>query len=231
MRRAVLTAAILIMTAALPLCAQRGGFRMGPRAGGAIAIRPHGAVGLRSGFGFRRGFAFGHNPRGRVFINRRPFFGHRRFFRQSFFPFGAFPLYPLGFDDSLSYASQPAYVEPDTRLMSEVYRLQAEVDQLRQEQALRQEREQEQYASAAPVNAPRPAPEPRAAAEAPATILVYRDGRKAEIRNYAVVGETLWLLSEQRAQKIPLAELDLAATRKANEERGMEFAVPSNRAR
>jgi hypothetical protein len=60
----------------------------------------------------------------------------------------------------------------------------------------------------------------------PLTELVYHDGRRAEVRNYAVVGQTLWVFSEQRAQKISLSDLDLTATQKANAERGVDFTLP-----
>jgi hypothetical protein len=46
-----------------------------------------------------------------------------------------------------------------------------------------------------------------------ATVLVFR-------------GQTLWIFSPQRTEKIPLAELDLAASAKANEDRGVEFRAP-----
>ena len=58
------------------------------------------------------------------------------------------------------------------------------------------------------------------------TVLVFRDQRKQEVQNYAIVGQTLWIFSPQRTEKIPLAEIDLAASAKANEDRGVEFRVP-----
>jgi hypothetical protein len=58
------------------------------------------------------------------------------------------------------------------------------------------------------------------------TVLVFRDQRKQEIRNYAIVGETLWCFTPQRTQKIPLSELDLDATVKENDDRGLTFRVP-----
>ena len=54
----------------------------------------------------------------------------------------------------------------------------------------------------------------------------FRDQRKEEVQNYAIVGQTLWIFSPQRTEKIPLADIDLAATAKANEDRGVEFRVP-----
>lgn len=59
------------------------------------------------------------------------------------------------------------------------------------------------------------------------TTLIYRDGHKAELRNYAIVGSNLIDLSKgQVLKKIPLASLDLDATRKENEDNGVDFRVP-----
>jgi len=52
-------------------------------------------------------------------------------------------------------------------------------------------------------------------------MLVFRDQHKLEVRNYAIVGQTLWSFGGQRTEKIPLSDLDLPATQKANEERGV----------
>jgi len=70
-----------------------------------------------------------------------------------------------------------------------------------------------------------PSNDPQEAA-VPATVLVFRDQHKTEVRNYAIVGQTLWSFGP-RTQKIPLTDLDLAATTKANDERGLSFRVPS----
>jgi len=61
---------------------------------------------------------------------------------------------------------------------------------------------------------------------APATILVFRDQHKQEIHNYAIVGLTLWTFDPQHSQRIPLSDLDLAATAQANDDRGVEFRLP-----
>jgi hypothetical protein len=58
------------------------------------------------------------------------------------------------------------------------------------------------------------------------TVLVYRDGRSMEVQNYAIIGETLWVLDEKVATKIPLSELDLDATQKENRSRGVRFTIP-----
>jgi hypothetical protein len=59
-------------------------------------------------------------------------------------------------------------------------------------------------------------------------VLIYRDGHEQEVRNYAIVGQTLYDLGTFVAHKIPLAELNLKATIKANEDRGVEFSVPAS---
>jgi len=62
----------------------------------------------------------------------------------------------------------------------------------------------------------------------PVTILVFQDGHQVEIGNYAIVGDTLYNLSAPYvAHKILLAQLDLDATVKANEDRGYEFHLPN----
>jgi hypothetical protein len=62
----------------------------------------------------------------------------------------------------------------------------------------------------------------------PSTILVFQDGHQVEIGNYAIVGDTLYNLSAPYvAHKILLAQLDLDATVKANEDRGYEFHLPN----
>jgi len=60
----------------------------------------------------------------------------------------------------------------------------------------------------------------------PATALVFRDQHVEEVRNYAISGGMLWVVTEQAAKKIPLAQLDLPATVKMNGDRGVDFEVP-----
>lgn len=70
-----------------------------------------------------------------------------------------------------------------------------------------------------------PAPAPAVAAQ-PETILVFKDGHRQEIGNYAIVGSYLFDLTPGHRMKIALADLDLAATQKANEDEGIDFALP-----
>lgn len=71
------------------------------------------------------------------------------------------------------------------------------------------------------------APEEPVAAQ-PTTVLIYKDGRHSDVFNYAIVGDTLFDFDDGRTRKILLADLDLAATRKANDDRGVEFQVPAS---
>jgi hypothetical protein len=64
----------------------------------------------------------------------------------------------------------------------------------------------------------------------PETVLVFKDGHQLEVENYAIQGNTLWDLTEGRKHKIGLDELDLTATAKQNEERGVDFEIPATSA-
>jgi len=58
------------------------------------------------------------------------------------------------------------------------------------------------------------------------TVLVFRDGHKTEAINYAIVGQTLWIYTEDDSKKVPLSDLDVTATKSANSDRGVTFQVP-----
>jgi hypothetical protein len=60
----------------------------------------------------------------------------------------------------------------------------------------------------------------------PSTLLIFKDGHQQEVSNYAIVGGTLYDLSDGRSKKVQLTDLDLSATVKQNDERGVEFQVP-----
>jgi hypothetical protein len=76
---------------------------------------------------------------------------------------------------------------------------------------------------------PAPKAEPvEATLNQPQTVLVFKDGRQVDVENYAIVGGILFDLSEGHTKKVALAELDLAATVKQNDERGVEFRLPAS---
>jgi len=165
---------------------------------------------------------FGHP----VFVNPRFRHHHHFFFTSGCFgnPFLCsgfyypYPLlsYPPLFWPETQYVQQPYPVVQqtydDTAVRNQIDRLTDEVERLRQEQEARQ---------ATP-------PTTRSAVEqASPTVLVFRDGHRSEVQNYAIVGQTLWVFTERHANKYPLSDLDLPATKASSEERGGEFALPS----
>lgn len=73
------------------------------------------------------------------------------------------------------------------------------------------------------------APDPEVEVTAqPSTVLIFKDGHHSDVLNYAIVGDTLFDLGAGRAKKILLADLDLVATHKANDDRGVDFQIPAN---
>jgi len=146
-----------------------------------------------------------------------PFFCQQFFFPTRFlFSQLVFVPYPVYTAPSYQVAEQTSSAVTDrySDLAGEVGRLTSEIEQLRQEQALRAQARQVP-----------PEPSPLAEENTP-TILVFRDGHRSEVRNYAIVGKTLWAFTEQRARKIPVSDLDVEATRKVNAEHGVEFRFP-----
>jgi hypothetical protein len=65
----------------------------------------------------------------------------------------------------------------------------------------------------------------------PSTVLVFKDGHQSDVINYAIVGDTLFDFGAGRTHKILLADLDLAATRKANDDHGVDFQIPASTTR
>jgi hypothetical protein len=161
---------------------------------------------------------------------RPPFFGPGFRYRPGFFgnrfwyPYGYYGYpwnassYPLFWDTSDSSAN--AYDQQNEQLQQQLGQLSDEVERLRAEQAER--------SAALPPPPPRQQARPAEAQAAalPATTLVFRDGKTQQVQNYAIAGHTLWVFNQQRTRKIPLSDLDVSATQKANEERGVSFHVP-----
>ena len=79
-------------------------------------------------------------------------------------------------------------------------------------------------AASARVADPPVAPEPVVALQP--TILIFKDGHKQQIGNYAILGSNLYDLTPGRRQKVALTDLDLAATQKANDDEGNDFRLP-----
>ncbi len=156
-----------------------------------------------------QGFGAPLHIHNRPFGERRLRF-HRPVFGTAYVPY-AYP-YPVyedeNYDESVSndIQAQRAYES----------RLQQADEDYRKDLNTRQEpleRPQEQ-ASAQPV------------ADQPSTVLIFKDGHQVEVGNYAIVGTTLYELNDGRSKKVQLADLDLPATVKENDDRGVEFQVP-----
>ena len=66
----------------------------------------------------------------------------------------------------------------------------------------------------------------------PPAILVFRDGHQEEAAKYTIVGKTISIKSDywtsgSWTRTVPIADLDLPATLKANQARGANFRLPS----
>jgi TolA-binding protein len=147
----------------------------------------------------------------------------------------------------------PAPADPD--LVNQVQQLQAEVEQLKAQIAqlnaiVEQLQGERAAAPAAPAAEKVPAKKgvtkkvaasaasktegtppatPAAEETVPLTVLVFHDGHRTEARNYAIVGQTLWIYTQDESQKVPLSELDVPATKTANSDRGIIFQMPPSR--
>lgn len=193
--------------------------------------------GGRSGSGGRGGFGPMHTFYGRASHPAGGYssFGSNRARRTVFFPppyryyspllltgtaYGP-PYVALDYPGPGYTASTPAAEEAGSanqtneNLANEIRRLYQEIADLRQERTLR-----------APQPTSPPQPPVRAAVSGSPRVLVFRDGRRLEIQNYAVVGDTLCVLDPKFSPRIPLSELDLVRTQKENRDRGVRLPLP-----
>lgn len=218
----------------------RGGFSSsGFRSGASLGGSPR--FGASFGTGIHQSLRFGPSFGG----FRRPGFGPHRFrnriffstFSPGFFGYGypgyyGYPAYyGGGFYAAADYYPSydyygPSYYSPQPSYDSaqnDVARQQQDIDRLEDEVArLREQRESAPRETRDP---PAPQAEGRSVVSTP-TVLVFRDKHTQEVQNYAIVGGTVWIFSEQRATKLPLSWLDIEATTKANEDRGVDFRLP-----
>jgi len=243
MRRWLTFAAFLLIVSVVPVCAQRGG-------GGG-----HGGVGAHGGFGSHGGFAshaFAGSGFGASHLSGSQFSGthiagshvgsrfgpgvgfgggyfrgrgleHRftRYYSWYGYPYGyryGYPYWDWWWWDSGSSYDQDAAREREIAAEMNAENI--------EEQERRREQDQDAYAPRQPqAPAVQPSQDEQAQNEMP-TVLVFHDQHVQQIQNYAIVGYTLWNFVGQRTEKIPLAELDIQATIKANEDRGVDFHLP-----
>jgi len=233
MRRSLFLHALLVVLVSAICFAQRGG---GGRLGGGhmgggfvghagMRSSPHFSGPHHSGF---HGPGFVHQPhRGPVIVTRGRFSDHR-FRNRGFYPY--YPLYSWygynywpswDYDDAEYDARFGNNYDDRYQTAAEINRLSNEVEQLREEL---------DYVPAAPQPAPTPAPQPTVQAKAQEdlpVVVVFLDKRIREVKNYAVANEMLVVLEGNKRTKIPLADIDLAATMKLNDERGVDFQIPN----
>jgi hypothetical protein len=58
------------------------------------------------------------------------------------------------------------------------------------------------------------------------TLVIFRDGTRKELLNYAIMGKEFIDLSNGRMRRYPLSDVDVQATIKENNERGVDFRLP-----
>jgi hypothetical protein len=255
MRRLVTIAAFLLAFSLIPISAraQRGGGGHGGGFGGGGHASSGGHAGFsggHSGFSAHSGFSsnpgFGaphsgsfsgsHYPSGAHnygrYGNHYGYYGNRG----RYYGFGRWPYfysaygYPYyGYDpwwNAWWWDNGPSSYDEDSMNQRQ---LAAEMNQqnLQEQDWLRQQNQDygDQDAYARP---PRPA-QPVAESQPqndPATVLVFRDQQQREIHNYAIADGILYNFTASRTEKIPLAVIDIPATIKANDDRGVEFHLP-----
>ena len=214
----------------------------------------HGGGGLAGGMRSGAGFSRGVSSASRSTSSRNPYLHdgfhgnhfhqgfHNRFrtygFRNKCYGYRCggygYPWGYYGYYDPWWWNSDSSYDEDDERdraIANDMNEQSLEEQQMfRQEQA---DGDRDVYARSDPshsLRGPRPAPssQPQGTPIMPATVLVFRDQHQKEIQNYAIVGQTLWNFAPQHTEKIPLADLDLVATVKSNDDRGITFRVPAS---
>jgi len=68
--------------------------------------------------------------------------------------------------------------------------------------------------------------------ETPPAVLVYRDGHAEDVSSYSIIGPTIYTKADywtdgNWTRKIQIADLDIPATLKQNQQRGVKFDLPS----
>ena len=226
MRRLWMLAALTVILAVPSAFAQRrggsiggGGAHMGSFShgapmishGGSFAGAPH-SNGVSFTTSYRNPYHYAHGGYGHGYRHR--FYGYG----YGYPSYGLYGYDPFLWGSSSSYDNSDQYGGQNQQLSQQVNELSNEVARLRDEQEIR---------ASTPLPTNRQAPPDTAKANiSDPTVLVFRDQHREEIRNYAVVGRTLWVFNEDRAKKIPLTDLDVPATIKVNDDRGVDFNVP-----
>ena len=169
-----------------------------------------------SGSGVRNGFDQRPFERGHHHHIRRPFVYYSPYY--SFYSAYPYPYYISGDDYPQDNSDSPADDAPaasDYRNYD--YRGDDNRQILEEDYRAGLNRQSEQT--------PQRSPEPVTAQ--PSTVLVFKDGHQQEVSNYAIIGAILYELNDGRSTKVQLTDLNLTATVKENDQRGVEFQLPA----
>jgi hypothetical protein len=248
MRRLIILALFGILAASLPLVAQHGGGH--GSAGGHGGFSGHGGFGGGGHAGGGGAFVGGHSgsglaPRSFAGVSPRAGFSSRGLNSRNFNHFRGsgfrsrglrnfcsgyrcgygygYPWLGGAFDPYWSWDSGSSYDDDQQDQMGLANEMNA---QSLYDQRMREQDDPGVYSRPAPAHQPVHQHQEVASEVVPPTVLVFRDQHKQEVQNYAIVGQTLWNFSAQRTEKIPLSNLDLPATTKANDDRGVDFRLP-----
>lgn len=193
-----------------------GAFHGGMRSAGGVHLSGAHHPGFHNS-GFHNP-SFVHSPHhGPIIVTRGHFGGHRRFY-----PYNPlYSWYGYGYSswdyDDAEYDARFGNNNYNYQTASEINRLSNEVAQLREEQ---------DYAQAPARPAPQLPVQAKAQEDLP-VVVVFLDKHIREVKNYAVANEMLVVLDGNKRTKFPLADIDLAATMKLNDERGVDFQIPN----
>lgn len=238
-------AVVAVLALAVPMLAQRGvspsitnGSHLGYPA--ASILTPNN---MRFGDSAPRGSQrFGSFAAPKMFIPQQERHEHREhrghMFRNGFFSYPYYPVYynpyPYGYDDTYvennsslpgagTFNTQP----PANEVEYPQYRPYIESNEVIDNEGHVYVRKTESSPGTA-VEQPQPSQPVSSdvSEDQPRTLLIFKDGHQLEVSNYAIMGSTLYLFAGDH-RKISLADLDIDATRKANDDRGIEFRVPN----
>jgi hypothetical protein len=155
------------------------------------------------------------------------------------YSYGAYPyLYPYDYSGSVDMSTADYRTEPVTSPLTPPQIVVAPVQQPPQvividNRGVRDATDEEtQDAIATRKSAKKPKAEVKEEARleaedvGPMTVLVFRDGTRKEVKNYAIMGKELIELGSGSLHRFPIADIDLAATQKENDVRGLDFKLP-----
>ncbi len=235
MRRLFVVAALVAVLGSVPLFGQMRGGHVGASFGRGFSSHSFGVSSGISHSGFTHGgfthvgvgfthggFAVVHGNHAfvrhghRLFVTGSPFFyGGSFYWGPGYYPY--YYGYPYAYSYPATVVSTPpayySYSDQDYDhgdLRRDIDELNGKVDHLQQDLESRN-------------NVPRPPARQEVVRQS--TTLVFKDQHRQEVQNYAVIGSTLWILDENRASKVALDDLDLDATVRVNDARGVDFDV------